>query len=67
MTVTKKYNLTQEEKNAFTTVANVLEGICEHSDECFDCPLNPLCQANTVHELVTKSYVFIMKNNGEMI
>lgn len=67
MTVTKKFNLTQEEKKAFTTVANVLEGVCENCSECFDCPLNPLCQANTVQELVTQSYVLIMKNNGEEI
>lgn len=66
MTVTKNFNLTQEEKNAFTTVANVLEGVCEHCSECFECPLNPLCQANTMHEMITQSYVLIMKNNGEM-
>jgi hypothetical protein len=67
MTVTKKFNLTQEEKNAFTTVANVLESVCENCSECFECPLNPVCQANTMHESITRSYVLIMKNNGEVI
>ncbi len=67
MTVTKKFNLTQEEKNAFTTVINVLEGVCEHSTECFECPLTSICQSNTMHELVTRAYVLIMKNNGEEV
>lgn len=67
MTVTKKFNLTQEEKNAFTTVANVLEGVCENCSECCDCPLTAICQSNTMHELVTRSYALIIKNNSEEI
>ena len=67
MTVTKKFNLDKEEKSAFVTVGNVLEGVCEHSTECCDCPLTSICQSNTMHELVTRAYVLIMKNNGEEV